>query len=185
MGRLRRCRLPRPSRGRHHPWSRPSSTGGILAQLPRHAVAEPGRSQPFQNAGELLTLLDHRLLGFRELGPDCSPPTLRSSAPTGAPLTCTGFPYIMAACPASNGTQPRRRATCRSTASHSRAIKVFDDPQAIESVDPDPDVERFKIVGMSDVGILVVVYAEPAEERIRIISARKANKHEIEEYRQG
>jgi hypothetical protein len=39
---------------------------------------------------------------------------------------------------------------------------------------------RFKITGISPaVGLLAVIYAERSRDNIRIISARKASKHEI------
>jgi uncharacterized DUF497 family protein len=66
------------------------------------------------------------------------------------------------------------------------AITVFDDDRALEESDPDPDEERFKIIGMTSARrIVVVVYAEPDHDKIRIISARKATSHEIQAYRQG
>jgi uncharacterized DUF497 family protein len=66
------------------------------------------------------------------------------------------------------------------------AISVFDDGRAIVEVDPDPDEERFKIVGMAAAGrLLAVIYAERGEGRVRIISAWKATRHEIKAYRQG
>jgi hypothetical protein len=63
---------------------------------------------------------------------------------------------------------------------------VFDDDRAIVEEDPDPDEERFRITGMTSDGRLVlVVYTERSGSWIRIISARKATKHEIKAYRQG
>jgi uncharacterized protein len=65
------------------------------------------------------------------------------------------------------------------------AIDVFDDPSAVVEEDPDPDEERFKIVGVAQGSAIAVIYAERSNDRIRIISARKASKHEIKTYRQG
>lgn len=66
------------------------------------------------------------------------------------------------------------------------AITVFDDNRAIVEVDPDPDEERFKIIGMAAVGrVLAVIYAERGKDSVRVISAWKATKHEIKAYRQG
>jgi uncharacterized DUF497 family protein len=66
------------------------------------------------------------------------------------------------------------------------AVAVFKDDYAIEEPDADPDETRFKITGISPaVGVLVVIYAERGGDKIRIISARKASKHEIKRYRQG
>jgi uncharacterized DUF497 family protein len=66
------------------------------------------------------------------------------------------------------------------------AITVFDDDRAIVEVDPDPDEERFKIIGMAAAGrVLAVIDTERAANRVRIISAWKATKHEIKAYGQG
>jgi uncharacterized DUF497 family protein len=62
------------------------------------------------------------------------------------------------------------------------AITVFDDLTAITIEDPDYDEERFVTIGMDAYGhILVVVYAWRGDI-IRIISARKATKHERKQY---
>ena len=62
------------------------------------------------------------------------------------------------------------------------AITVFDDLTAITIDDPDYDEERFVTIGMDAFGrILVVVYAWRGDI-IRIISARKATKHERKQY---
>jgi len=66
------------------------------------------------------------------------------------------------------------------------AVTVFDDDNAIEELDPDPDEERFKIMGRTATGrMVVVVYTERGEDTIRIISARKAKKHEERAYHHG
>ena len=66
------------------------------------------------------------------------------------------------------------------------ATTAFDDDRAIVEDDPDPDEERFKITGLTSAGrLVVVIYTERSGGRIRIISARKATKHEIKAYRQG
>jgi uncharacterized DUF497 family protein len=63
---------------------------------------------------------------------------------------------------------------------------VFQDDRAIIEDDPDPDEERFRITGITATGrLLLVVYTERSGNRIRIISARRANKHEIKAYGQG
>jgi len=52
--------------------------------------------------------------------------------------------------------------------------------------DPIHDERRFKTLGMGpDINILFVVHCEQSEDRIRIISARKADKREINNYFQG
>jgi uncharacterized DUF497 family protein len=63
------------------------------------------------------------------------------------------------------------------------AKRVFDDPFAVEFLDDreDYDEERFVIMGMVDRQILFVAYAE-RKDAIRIISARRATKHEQEVY---
>ena len=70
--------------------------------------------------------------------------------------------------------------------SFEEAVPVFDDDNAIEEPDPDPDEDRFKRLGRTATGrMLVVVFTEPEEDTIRIISARKAKKHEERAYHQG
>jgi len=63
------------------------------------------------------------------------------------------------------------------------ARRVFEDDFAVEWPDVDlPYGEmRFVIIGMVDGRLLRVVYAE-RNNRIRIISARKATRHEQKEY---
>jgi hypothetical protein len=62
------------------------------------------------------------------------------------------------------------------------ATDVFYDDQAVIEDDPDPDEERFTIIGMSRRGLLLVVYTERRADTIRIISARKAANHETRAY---
>ena len=63
------------------------------------------------------------------------------------------------------------------------AVKVFDDPFAIEFLDDRQNFteERFIIFGMVSGGLLYLAYTE-REDRIRVISARKATRHEQKEY---
>lgn len=62
------------------------------------------------------------------------------------------------------------------------AVSVFADDAAITIVDEHPDEERFVTIGMDAFGrILVVVYTW-REQRIRLISARKATRHERKQY---
>lgn len=73
----------------------------------------------------------------------------------------------------------RKHGISFETASH-----VFDDPFAIEVIDPLSDEygeERVLITGRAQSLILVVVYTE-RDEHIRIISARRATKAEYDEY---
>ncbi len=64
---------------------------------------------------------------------------------------------------------------------------VFNDPFAVERVDDRQDYgeERFVLIGMAREVVLFVVYTE-REERIRLISARRATRLERDDYaRQG
>jgi uncharacterized DUF497 family protein len=64
------------------------------------------------------------------------------------------------------------------------ASTVFDDPLSIAIPDPDHDIdeERFVIVGMSSKRSLLIVVHTISGERIRLISARSATKHEKRNY---
>jgi uncharacterized DUF497 family protein len=64
------------------------------------------------------------------------------------------------------------------------AIPVFDDPYAITITDDesDPDEQRFLTVGMGALGRLLVVAYTWRGGNIRIISARRAEAHEVEQY---
>ena len=60
---------------------------------------------------------------------------------------------------------------------------VFKDPFAVERIDDRHDYgeERFILIGMARNVVLFVVYTE-REERIRLISARRATKQEHDDY---
>jgi len=61
-------------------------------------------------------------------------------------------------------------------------VTVFDDFNSITVNDPDHDEDRFVTIGMDAYGrILVVVYTWRGDV-IRLISARKATKHERKQY---
>ncbi len=63
------------------------------------------------------------------------------------------------------------------------AVAVFSDPFALTAADDFADEERFVTLGTDAFGrLLVVVYAWHSEQRIRIISARKATRHERMQY---
>jgi len=64
------------------------------------------------------------------------------------------------------------------------AKTVFKDPFAIELLDDREDYgeERFVIIGMAEGDVLLFVAYAEREERIRIISARRATKHEQDDY---
>lgn len=63
------------------------------------------------------------------------------------------------------------------------ACSVFDDVFAFDSSDADSDSgeTRFVVIGLTNRIVLTVVYTERADQ-IRIISARRATKHEEKEY---
>ena len=70
----------------------------------------------------------------------------------------------------------------------SEATTIFGDP--LELTIPDPDhssgEHRFLSIGKSGAGnLLVISYTEKQENRIRIISARKATRQEQKYYEQG
>ena len=64
------------------------------------------------------------------------------------------------------------------------ATTVFDDPLSITIPDPDhaTDEGRFVIIGMSGKRSLLIVVHTIRGERIRLISARPATKHEKRNY---
>ena len=65
------------------------------------------------------------------------------------------------------------------------AVSVFSDDLAIAISDQRFDEERFVIIGLDAFGrVLVVVYTLRGDE-IRLISARKANRHERQQYQEG
>ena len=71
--------------------------------------------------------------------------------------------------------------------SFEEASTVFGDPLSITVPDPDDalDEERFVIVGMSSQRTLLIVVHTVRHERIRLISARAATKHEKRNYEEG
>jgi uncharacterized DUF497 family protein len=58
---------------------------------------------------------------------------------------------------------------------------AFNDPDGIDEDDPDLDEKRYNRLCRLGQRVLVVVYTE-RDNRIRIISARPANKHEQRTY---
>ncbi len=63
------------------------------------------------------------------------------------------------------------------------AVRVFLDSKRLEKLDLEhstEDEERYNVLGLVE-NVLFVVYTERGEN-IRLISARKANKEEIDEY---
>jgi hypothetical protein len=67
------------------------------------------------------------------------------------------------------------------------AISAFMDPLSITILDPDHSVdeERFLLLGENHMGHLLVVSHTDRQDRIRIISVRKADRRERRQYEQG
>ena len=60
---------------------------------------------------------------------------------------------------------------------------VFFDRLAIHQLDPDSeDEERFVAVGMGSAGLILVIIYTLRGEDIRLISARRATRHEVRNY---
>jgi uncharacterized DUF497 family protein len=64
------------------------------------------------------------------------------------------------------------------------SVKVFKDPFAVELLDDRKDYgeQRFVIIGMVENRVLLFVAYTEREDRIRIISARRATQREQDEY---
>ncbi len=64
------------------------------------------------------------------------------------------------------------------------ATSVFKDPFAIEGIDERQEYgePRFVVLGMAEGQLLLFVAYTEREDRIRIISARRATQHEEEDY---
>ena len=78
----------------------------------------------------------------------------------------------------SSGTTARQPRICGSTASPSnKAVKAFADPFAVDWLDEREPYGEERCNGMCEGVILHATYAERGE-RIRIISARRAERHE-------
>ena len=71
------------------------------------------------------------------------------------------------------------------------AVFLFDDPMSATQEDPYPYEQRWRTIGMVGTQVVMVVhtwtetYSETGEETGRIISARKATRHEREAYEEG
>ena len=60
---------------------------------------------------------------------------------------------------------------------------IFYDPLAIHQPDPDSeDEERCVAIGASSAGIVLVIVYTLRGEEIRLISARRATRHEVKNY---
>ena len=69
--------------------------------------------------------------------------------------------------------------------SFTEATTVFGDPMELTISDPDHSTGEFRFlsIGRSSLGnLLVVSYTETEENHLRIISARRATKHEQKHY---
>ena len=64
------------------------------------------------------------------------------------------------------------------------AAEAFDDPNWIETDDPEPSERRYNRVCMRSGRVFMVTYTE-RDERVRIISARLATRHEQRAYFDG
>ena len=64
------------------------------------------------------------------------------------------------------------------------ARRVFDDAFAVYGIDDSHDEDRIVITGMVDGVLLTIIYTD-RHDRIRIISARKATRHEQRDYYRG
>lgn len=67
------------------------------------------------------------------------------------------------------------------------ATTVFDDSLSVTFPDPDRSMgeERYVIIGMSELGKVLIVSPTDRENRIRIISSRTANRQEKRFYEEG
>ena len=64
------------------------------------------------------------------------------------------------------------------------AEQALRDPFAVTIEDPDAeDEQRFVTLGMDALGRLLIIVHTPRGDRIRLISARKASRGEMEHYR--
>lgn len=80
-----------------------------------------------------------------------------------------------------------RRNIAKHGVTFETASEAFADPRSVEGdagIDPATGEQRWHIFGATPAGVLVVVYVERGP-RIRINSARKAEKHEKDAYRRG
>ena len=81
--------------------------------------------------------------------------------------------------------QPKAEANlCAHGVSFDLAKTVFKDPFAIERLDDREDYgeARFVMIGMAEGNILLFVAYAEREQRIRIISARRATQYEQDDY---
>ena len=79
---------------------------------------------------------------------------------------------------------PQKAASfiARHAVSFQSAIEALQDPDAFVEPDPYRHEDRWRTTGRRTVGLLFIVTTEPADDTIRIISAREATKHETAIY---
>ena len=65
------------------------------------------------------------------------------------------------------------------------AATIFEDEHAVTVADEESDEERYSTIGMDALGRALVVIYTVRDERIRIISARRATPRERAEYEKG
>ncbi len=66
------------------------------------------------------------------------------------------------------------------------AVIALEDENALTIEDSDHDEQRFKTLGMGpSVNILYVIHTYREDDRVRIISARKADRSETKQYYRG
>ena len=70
--------------------------------------------------------------------------------------------------------------------SFEEAVTAFFDSDAVDDYDPEHSgrERRYNLIGLSDRRLLFVVYTEPEDSVIRIVSARKAEKKHRRIYEQ-
>lgn len=61
------------------------------------------------------------------------------------------------------------------------AILAFFDPRKLDDIDDFLDEERYRLIGMANGRLLLIIYTW-REDRIRMISARKATRYERRQY---
>ena len=62
---------------------------------------------------------------------------------------------------------------------------VFQDFYSVTEEDPHPDEQRWRTTGMVGPSVIMVIHTWPQEKPGRIISARRATKHERRTYEEG
>ena len=66
------------------------------------------------------------------------------------------------------------------------AVVALEDENALTIEDKDHDEMRFKTLGLGpNINILYVIHTDRGDDRIRIISARKADRSETKQYYRG